>query len=450
MKKSALSIVLAAGIASTAMANETNETFENTHMGRLVPMSQVGPIKHVYVNIGTGERIVTAMADGQTAAADTGASELIWDCDLLTHQCEGINGFTGISAIGLGDDLADTDDFAMAATWQSMGDIASDTVVDCIGFNYWSSHADVDLDEDGNGDGIPGLGIVLDWWDADNGFQANECTRVPLIQLTFGTLEGGLDLAPDFFAGFLFTVDLTAENLGVDLTMEIGDSDGDLQGAAVGNSDGGNGYPIGELGHDFDLDGADDADIDGDGLFDWTMGYRFIQPGTTDIDEDGTIDGDVADQADTALGMGKPAGYTLVDDGTGVWGWDIDLGAPAVATGTRSFTSILLPPDPVTGEIVHSGFVTTFAGFTDGVPNPPSCEAGAFVPAAAIAKSLFTPGTGTEFCDGDYNEDGLVDFFDVSDFLDDFGAGEDYNGDGLVDFFDVSDFLDDFGADCPL
>ncbi len=452
MKKSALSIVVAAGIASSAMANETNETFENTRIGKLVPMSQVGSVKHVYFNVGTGERIVTAMADGQTAAADTGESELVWDNDLLTHQCEGINGFTGISAIGLGDDIDGTDPWDVAGTWQSMGDIASDTVVDCIGFNYWSSMADTDLDNDGNEDGIPGFGIVLDWWDSDNGTGTSVSTRVPLIQLTFGTLQGGLDLDPGFFAGYLFTVDLTAENLGVDLTMEIGDSDGDSQGAAVANSiadPGFRDYPIGELGHDYDLDGNDDADIDGDGLFDWAMGTRFIQPGTFDFDDDGILDGDVASQGDTAIGMGKPAGYTLVDDGTGVWDWDIDLGAPAVATGTRAFSSVFLPPDPVTGDIIHSGFVFNFAGFVDGVPLTGSCDAGAFVPAAAISKSLYTPGDPVNPCPGDINDDGLVDFFDVSDFLDQFALGADYNGDGLTDFFDVSDFLDDFGLGCP-
>ena len=105
---------------------------------------------------------------------------------------------------------------------------------------------------------------------------------------------------------------------------------------------------VGELGNDYDLDDNDDADIDGDGLFDWTRGMRLIQPGTSDFDGDGILDGDIADQADTAIGMGKPAGYTLVQDAkSGDWGWEIDLDAPAVATGARSFTSVFLPPDPV-------------------------------------------------------------------------------------------------------
>ena len=55
-------------------------------------------------------------------------------------------------------------------------------------------------------------------------------------------------------------------------------------------------------------------------------------------------------------------------------------------------------------------------------------------------------------CRVDLNQDGLIDFFDVSDFLDAFGAMQpaaDFTGDGLYDFFDVSEFLDQFGAGCP-
>ena len=55
-------------------------------------------------------------------------------------------------------------------------------------------------------------------------------------------------------------------------------------------------------------------------------------------------------------------------------------------------------------------------------------------------------------CIADLNGDGELDFFDVSDFLDAFGAQDpvaDINGDRSFDFFDVSDFLDAFGAGCP-
>ncbi len=59
----------------------------------------------------------------------------------------------------------------------------------------------------------------------------------------------------------------------------------------------------------------------------------------------------------------------------------------------------------------------------------------------------------TEFidtsCPADFTGDGVLNFFDVSAFLQAFNAGEDYNGDGVTNFFDVSLFLGDFAAGCP-
>lgn len=57
-----------------------------------------------------------------------------------------------------------------------------------------------------------------------------------------------------------------------------------------------------------------------------------------------------------------------------------------------------------------------------------------------------------EVCTADLTNDGLLDFFDVSDFLDAFGAHDpaaDFDDNGLFDFFDVSAFLDAFGGGCP-
>lgn len=57
-----------------------------------------------------------------------------------------------------------------------------------------------------------------------------------------------------------------------------------------------------------------------------------------------------------------------------------------------------------------------------------------------------------EICPADLNGDGALDFFDVSQFLAAFSAGEpaaDFNGDGSYDFFDVSAFLGAFSAGCP-
>ena len=55
-------------------------------------------------------------------------------------------------------------------------------------------------------------------------------------------------------------------------------------------------------------------------------------------------------------------------------------------------------------------------------------------------------------CQADLNDDGVLDFFDVSAFLQAFGTMDplaDFTGDGSFDFFDVSAFLQAFSTGCP-
>jgi len=55
-------------------------------------------------------------------------------------------------------------------------------------------------------------------------------------------------------------------------------------------------------------------------------------------------------------------------------------------------------------------------------------------------------------CTIDYNNDGTLDFFDVSVFLNAFLASDpaaDLDGNGMFDFFDVSGFLSQYAAGCP-
>ena len=79
----------------------------------------------------------------------------------------------------------------------------------------------------------------------------------------------------------------------------------------------------------------------------------------------------------------------------------------------------------------------------------------------AFANSVFTqPDTSVLFnlctsgatCLPDLNNDGELNFFDVSAFLSAFAAGDpiaDFSGDGMFNFFDVSAFLGAFAAGCP-
>jgi len=55
-------------------------------------------------------------------------------------------------------------------------------------------------------------------------------------------------------------------------------------------------------------------------------------------------------------------------------------------------------------------------------------------------------------CMVDFNDDGVLDFFDVSIFLNAFNAGDpiaDLVDDGILNFFDVSYFLSEYNAGCP-
>ena len=55
-------------------------------------------------------------------------------------------------------------------------------------------------------------------------------------------------------------------------------------------------------------------------------------------------------------------------------------------------------------------------------------------------------------CAADLSGDGLLNFFDVSTFINAFGNNDplaDFDGNGVINFFDVSDFLAAFTAGCP-
>jgi len=61
-------------------------------------------------------------------------------------------------------------------------------------------------------------------------------------------------------------------------------------------------------------------------------------------------------------------------------------------------------------------------------------------------------GESASACVADFTGDGMLNFFDVSAFLNAFAATEpaaDLNNDGMHNFFDVSDFLNEFAQGCP-
>ena len=70
----------------------------------------------------------------------------------------------------------------------------------------------------------------------------------------------------------------------------------------------------------------------------------------------------------------------------------------------------------------------------------------------SLAGDLISHESDEAFCLADLNGDGVLNFFDVAEFLDLFAAQDpiaDFSGDGIWNFFDVGDFLNAFGTGCP-
>ncbi len=435
--KSALSLALAAGIASTAVASNTPTTLSASNA------TPVNKVAHIYFNIASGEKVITLLGDGQTAPADIGAGGSIWAA-LDGNACSE-EGFTISYFFGVDDNSAGGTPLATAITNMDMGDIAANTVVDCIHINWVTDHDDVDADSDGIGDGV--LGLAGQWTinDIDNARELDVSTRAGLISFIFTSLPGDTSGTTNpndpanTLAGYTADIDLTA-TFSSSLAFEICDTDGDAQGVISHTDFEGNG-PIGLQDNNFD--GLNDSDLDGDGLADWTWSVRFYQPGTADLDSDGILDGDIADGMKTiGIGFGSPEG-TAIDNGDGSWTWDIDTMVSDPGTGAEDAFAIFEPP---VGALppAYAGFFW-FGGFAcidDG--------AGGYNPPAHFEFQMFGPGGITEpDCPADLNGDGVLNFFDVSQFLGEFAAGGDYNGDGVTNFFDVSAFLGDFNAGCP-
>jgi len=103
---------------------------------------------------------------------------------------------------------------------------------------------------------------------------------------------------------------------------------------------------------------------------------------------------------------------------------------------------------------IRWGTTYNFSFVTDAAPTTGDVSIGMWRdPNTTVTATLTVPSAGLTPCnEADINADGELDFFDVSEFLDLFGAGDpsiDFDKDGEYTFFDVSAFLDFFGAGCP-
>ncbi|MGJ8637269.1 MAG: GC-type dockerin domain-anchored protein [Phycisphaerales bacterium] len=155
-------------------------------------------------------------------------------------------------------------------------------------------------------------------------------------------------------------------------------------------------------------------------------------------------------------------------------GISIDLNANTIASGayaddefgsdagavytfnatTESQTAKLLSTDAEDNDWVGRSDVAIMP------EDQPESETAVKVLVGAIAdqdQGLFT-GSAYRFsaprsaCPADFNQDTLLDFFDISAFLSAYSTADpiaDFNNDGLFDFFDISAFLVAYAAGCP-
>ena len=404
-------------VSAGAIISPATQAADATHRQTL----NAEPIGHIYYNLATGERIATRVSDNARPADGSSGSE-VWMTGGM--PCADPSG----GALILDDPDGDFGDAVVGNIALDWGDIAQDSVVDCVQVNWFSFVPDTDTNSDSLGDGVEGFAATWAFFDGDNGI--NSCfTRQGLVGFTFFGLPGSVD---GNLAGYLLTVDL-AGAFNSSIVFEIGDSDSDLQGAAIHN-------PLQYI-SDIDSDGNPDGDLDGDGLADFSYSISFIQPGTADVDNaDGDsdtstgIDGDPLNQAVTAFGLGAPFG-TAVDNGDGTWSIDTSTYFGINADGAEDIIDLFNADGFYQGPINAGGF---------------NCDTG--IPFAQVDLTMFHSQAIVD-CPPDITLDGVLDIFDVFAFLDAFEIQDpigDFNGDGIFDIFDVFAFLDAFNTGCPL
>jgi hypothetical protein len=427
LKTSAFGLATVAGLAAAnpgLQMLEDGSFVEPAHM--MVPEEEVG---YIYVNMATGEKIATAIND-VTRPRGGGVAPEVWIADnRLPCAAYGQTGGTS----GLIDDIDGTNvDWQTGSVVLHWGDIPADTVVDSVQVRYSTRHVDVDADGDGFADGVEGFGCEWSWYDGDDGF--NSCTtRTPLVALTLANLPGRTT-GGTALSVYIFTVDLGAENL----SFEIGDSDGDNQGADVHNAFA---FP--------------DSDLDVDGLADFSYAQRFIQPGTFDFDGDGVLDGDIAAAADCGNSLVAPRGPAIVDPNAATIDFYIISPVDPLPAG-QGIT------DRFDRYIIQDGFWLSVGTFSYGRFSCDSNADGVGGPYRSFAQFwhiMFGPAV-TPPCRVDLfpagAPDGQLNFFDLSTFINLFNNQDpaaDFfpvaGGDGVFNFFDLSTFIGEFNAGCP-
>ncbi len=422
--KNALSLVLAAGVVTPALADLSPAPAPKGTMA-------TERVAHIYYNVATGEKVATMLNSQVRPVNDVSTPVWTANNDL---PCAAF-GQTGGTA-GIIDDPNNPDLFTSTATGQIIldwGDVAPDTVVDCIITDFATQIEDVDTGM-GAGAGVVGFGAVYAVFDAENGFDS-AATRLDLAAFIVDTLPGDVPPNdPNLLAVYELTLDLVPDSF----QFEIGDTDS-VDGSGNGNFNPGSG-----------------ADLDTDGLADFGYALQFIQPGTFDFDnadgDDDTstgVDGDENAQALTGWGIVVGDGEVSADGNTYTNG-------PG-DTGAEDAFDVLI--DDTMGGLENLG-TFFYLGFGCDLDGNGTFEPGDNSnPFAQHAFQLLGPG-GPPPCGADLFPvgagDGSLNFFDLNQYLALFNAGDlaaDFfpaaAGDGLLNFFDLNQYLAEFNAGCP-
>lgn len=419
MNKNAMSLLLAAGMVTPALATDTTPQA----MDRSYLRSDFQTKGHIYVNAATGEKIGNMVQNGAR-----GLPPEVWMSDNDT-PCADVGGFDGgyvtsqdnPAGISVGGELW----FTYGAAFLNWGDVASDTVIDTIQLATSALHPDVNGSDDFPV-GVEGLCYNVAIYEGDNGF--NSCFRVPVVGLQItnipGSVDGGIEL-------WVWTFDLG----GADFSFEIGDTDGDLQGAFIHN-------PFGNANGELDLDF--------DGLVDFSYATWYNQPGTVDVDDDGIPDGDPANRAIAYAWIAGPR--MTVSPTTPPFTYTID----PISAGSEDGWDVFIDNTDVMNENYRGNL--WYLGFTcDANGNGTYENTGDDInPFGQFFVAMYAGDVTPPPCRQDINDDGLLNFFDISTFIALFNAqnpAADFfpvaAGDGLFNFFDLSTFIAEFNAGCP-
>ncbi len=181
----------------------------------------------------------------------------------------------------------------------------------------------------------------------------------------------------------------------------------------------------------------------------------------------GLVDSDVFNSGGT-MAPGSPTGPltiqgTYTQSATGSFEFEVGSTTDPLLNDTLNITAVGSANLAGTIRIRRSaGFTPPIGqGFTI-VGTPPNQRFGTFSSIISndfwhivylhnAAVAVFD-GVGPPICPADFNQDGILDFFDYLDFLDAFAnnlPNADFNNDAIIDFFDYLDFVNAFSTGCP-